>query len=114
MIALLALGLGALLAIVRRPRLHPRGPADRVPIAPELARVLRDVERHWTRAGHPRPAWRGLREHLDVLPEGALTADARAVSRRVVEAVYESAFAGRPPAPGALDVLSAASRGLSG
>jgi transglutaminase-like putative cysteine protease len=74
----------------------------------ELEGLLSAVERHWERRGRPRPASRGLREHLDGLPSGTLTPAARQASEDVVEACYRSAFGGRPPSPDTVGALRAA------
>jgi hypothetical protein len=74
----------------------------------ELERLLAAVERHWERQGRPRPATRGLREHLEGLPPGLLTPSAREASAEVVDACYRSAFGARPPSASRVDELRAA------
>jgi transglutaminase-like putative cysteine protease len=74
-----------------RPLPHPS------PASPELRALLQRLDRHWTRAGVPRPPSRGPLEHLQRLPPAALPAPALDTSRRVVDAYYQAAFAGRPP-----------------
>jgi transglutaminase-like putative cysteine protease len=89
----------ALLALVplalriRRGRAWAPDPPARV-VAPALAGALRRVEAHWERRGRPRPAARGLVEHLDGLPVGLLDRDSEAVCRRVVGSYYAAAFGG--------------------
>jgi hypothetical protein len=78
---------------VRRPRAssvlaHESVPAD-------LRAALGRIEKHWARCGRPRPPYRGLREHLDAIPDGTLSPKARATSLRVVEAYYGTSFGGR-------------------
>ena len=98
--------LGILLLVLRRRRtVRSLAPREAVALAPELAAALRRIEQCWARAGTRRPPSRGLREHLDGLPERALSADLRALSERVVYAVYDSAYAGRPPGPADLRAL---------
>ena len=71
----------------------------------ELRELLRTTERHWAGRGRPRPPSRGLREHLDSMPSEALSAEARAASERVVEAVYRAAYGeAAPPAGGLADL----------
>jgi len=76
-----------------------RSPAPAAPgrvVAPALAGALRRVEAHWARRGRPRPAARGLFEHLDGLPAGLLDRDSETVCRRVVGSYYAAAFGGLP------------------
>lgn len=101
-----AAALAVLLVVLRRRRAaSPHVPREAAAIAPELSAALRRVEAVWARAGVPRPPSRGLREHLDGLAERALSAELRALSERVVRAVYDSAYAGRPPLPAELRAL---------
>jgi transglutaminase-like putative cysteine protease len=113
-VAALGVTLAVMFALARRRRTRPRPKVDRLRarLEPDLARALQRVERHWTRAGQPRPSSRGLVEHLAAMPEDALSAEARALSRQVVDAVYASAFAGRPPAPAEVASLDASTRAL--
>jgi len=112
-LSIAALAIGVALVIARRRPAARRDARRRsVAIAPELAAALRRIERCWARAGSPRPPARGLLEHLEDVPPHALSAEERALSERVVRAVYESAFAGRPPGPADLEVLAAAVRSL--
>jgi hypothetical protein len=74
----------------------------------ELGTLLSTVEQHWTRQGRPRPPSRGLREHLEGLPNGVLTPSAREASDLVVDACYRAAFGGRLPSPEAVDALRTA------
>jgi hypothetical protein len=82
--------------------------ARRSALPGELGTLLSRVEQHWARQGRPRPPSRGLREHLDGLPDGVLTPSAREASALVVDACYRAAFGGRLPSPGAVDALRAA------
>ncbi len=96
-------------ALLLRLRSQRRARLDRRAALPgELATLLSTVERHWARQGRARPPSRGLREHLDGLPEGVLTPSAREASAAVVDACYRSAFAGRPPSPETVDDLRSA------
>jgi protein-glutamine gamma-glutamyltransferase len=95
---------GALLALlplallrIRRGRARPTTPAVARGVAPALAGALRRVEAHWERRGRPRPAARGLSEHLDGMPVGLLDRDSEAVCRRVVLSYYGAAFGGLTP-----------------
>ena len=74
----------------------------------ELDGLLSTVERHWARRGRGRPPAVGLREHLDHLPAGVLTARERAASAEVVDACYRAAFGGRPPSADEVETLRAA------
>jgi transglutaminase-like putative cysteine protease len=105
---LLAVALALALLLLALRRRGRRAPPSREPIAlaPELAAALRGVERLWARAGRPRPRSSGLQEHLDSLPRQALPDDLRALSERVVRAVYDSAYAGRPPVADELRALA--------
>jgi Transglutaminase-like superfamily/TgpA N-terminal domain len=109
-----ALAAAAILLVVLRMRRSVRrlAPGEPIAIAPELAAALQRVEQAWARAGSPRPPSRGLLEHLDGLPPRALPAELHALSERVVQAVYEAAFAGRPPLPADLRALSDQARAL--
>jgi protein-glutamine gamma-glutamyltransferase len=108
---------GALLALVplalriRRGRAPAPARRGRV-MAPALAGALRRVEAHWERRGRPRPAARGLVEHLDALPAGLLDADSEAVCRRVVASYYAAAFGGRGPSDDELARLDRDARTL--
>jgi hypothetical protein len=86
----------------RRPHLEP---TDLPPVGVELRALLRRLDRHWARAGVPRPAARGLLEHLDRIPPGRLSPGAAAWSRKVVSAYYAAAFAGRLTATEELEAL---------
>jgi diadenosine tetraphosphatase ApaH/serine/threonine PP2A family protein phosphatase len=70
------------------------------------------VEAHWERRGRPRPAARGLVEHLDLLPAGLLDRDGEAVCRRVVGSYYAAAFGGLAPSDDELDRLDRDARTL--
>jgi hypothetical protein len=90
----------------RRREDHGPGPESaRVPS--ELRNLLRLVERHWSRRGHARPPSSGLREHIESLPEGALSPAARAVSAAVVDSYYRTSFGSEAPSMGDLKSLSA-------
>jgi protein-glutamine gamma-glutamyltransferase len=109
---LLALGFAAprLIARVRgwikRRRLRLRAEAGRALVPPGLRALLGSTERLWERSGWPRPASRGLREHLSSIPAGALPPDSRSISEAVVDAYYRAAFGGRSPSTDDLATLS--------
>ena len=95
----------------RRPRVssvlaHEAVPAD-------LSAALGRVEKHWARCGRPRPPSRGLREHLDAIPDGSLSPTARETSARVVDAYYGTSFGGRAPSGEVLAELRRATKDLS-
>lgn len=108
-IAVLSLAIAAAV-VQRRRRPFARTPraGSRTPMAPELAAALRRIERHWARSGNARPPSRGLLEHLEALPAGALTAEVLLLSRQVIDAVHETAFGERTLAPADLEALAAA------
>jgi transglutaminase-like putative cysteine protease len=78
----------------------------------ELGRLLSVVEGHWARQGQPRPAARGLHEHLESLPPERLTPAQRQASAAIIAACYRSAYGGRLPPPEELDDLRAAATRL--
>lgn len=95
----------------RRPRASPARAYQPVPA--DLKTALGRVEKHWARCGRPRPASRGLREHLEAIPESTLSPDAREASARVVETYYRTAFGGRVPSGDELAELRRATQALS-
>jgi transglutaminase-like putative cysteine protease len=97
---------------VRRGRARPTAPAVAGEVSPALAGALRRVEACWDRRGRPRPATRGLVEHLDGLPVGLLDRDSEAVCRRVVLSYYGAAFGGLTPSADELLDLDRAARAL--
>jgi transglutaminase-like putative cysteine protease len=105
------LGLVPLALRIRRGRPPAAGAPGRA-VAPALADALRRVEAHWERRGRPRPAARGLVEHLDLLPAGLLDRDGEAVCRRVVGSYYAAAFGGLAPSDDELDRLDRDARTL--
>ena len=74
--------------------------------SPELRALLQRLERLWARAGVARPPSRALLEHVQRLPASTLPASAIDTSRRVADAYYQAAFAGRPPDPAAIEQLA--------
>jgi hypothetical protein len=78
----------------------------------EIGRLLSILERHWARQGWPRPAARGLQEHLEALPRERLSPARREASAAIVAACYRSAYGGRLPSPEELDDLRAAATRL--
>jgi transglutaminase-like putative cysteine protease len=70
---------------------------DAPAVPPELRALLRRLERHWARAGVARPPASALLEHVQRLPASALPPPAVDTSRRIADAYYEAAFAGRMP-----------------
>jgi transglutaminase-like putative cysteine protease len=74
----------------------------------DLGRLLVSVEGQWARQGRPRPPARGLQEHLESLPQGALTSAQRAACAQIIAACYRSAYGGRLPSAEELDDLRAA------
>jgi hypothetical protein len=54
----------------------------------ELRDLLRRMERRWARSGRPRPAARGLREHLEALPTDSLGPGEREAAARLIAAYY--------------------------
>ena len=107
--AAVALVVGGVLWLRRRRR-RTRGvgrPRDEAtPVPPELRALLQRLERHWARAGVARPPSRALLEHVQRLPASTLPASAIDTSRRVADAYYQAAFAGRPPDPAAIQQLA--------
>ncbi len=95
----------------RRPRASR--PLAHKPVPADLSAALGRVEKHWARCGRPRPPSRGLREHLDAIPDGTLSPNARETSARVVEAYYGTSFGGRTPIGEELAELRRATRDLS-
>jgi transglutaminase-like putative cysteine protease len=96
LLAAALLALGPLAVRIRRGRVPAPAVGGRE-VVPALSGALRRVESHWQRRGRPRPAGRGLLEHLDALPPGLLDRDVEAVCRRVVESYYAAAFGGLAP-----------------
>ncbi len=78
-------------------RRRPKGPNAAGTIAaelpPELAELLRGLDRHWKRSGHPRPPSRAPLEHLLGLPEAARS------GRELVDALYRCRYGGQAPTP---------------
>jgi hypothetical protein len=92
----------------RRRRGGPPTAATEAPLVPpELGALLQRLERHWASAGVARPPARALVEHLERLPASPMTPAALDASRRVVDAYYLAAFAGRPPETDAVARLAA-------
>jgi hypothetical protein len=108
--------LSAVLVVLALVRLRPRPDSpverERARMAPELEAALARIEEDWAHAGRPRPPSRGLREHLDLMPAQALSAELRGASERVVQAVYRAVFAGRPPLPAEARALDEEVRSL--
>jgi transglutaminase-like putative cysteine protease len=73
----------------------------------ELGRLLSTVESHWRRQGRPRPAARGLYEHLATLSPDRVTPAQREASAAIIAACYRAAYGGRPPSAAELDDLRA-------
>jgi protein-glutamine gamma-glutamyltransferase len=92
-LALIAVGLRRLLRRALRSHAEEE-PAS--PLAPELAALLAALDAAWAASGHRRPASRGLRDHLEALPEQALDAPLRVAALRAVDAFYAARFGGRP------------------
>jgi transglutaminase-like putative cysteine protease len=92
----LALLVSGLRRLLRRGRHEREGVAAAESLPPELATLLAALDGAWAGCGQRRPASRGLREHLEALPEGALDAPLRAASLEAVEALYGARFGGRP------------------
>ncbi|MET0555810.1 MAG: transglutaminaseTgpA domain-containing protein [Vicinamibacteria bacterium] len=112
------LAVGALLALlplalrIRSGRRRPAAPVAARVASPALAGALQRVEAHWERRGRPRPAARGLIEHLDGLPVGLLDPDSEAVCRRVVLSYYDATFGGLAPSADVLADLDRDARAL--
>lgn len=90
----------ALVAVVvwlwrRRRRITPALRSAYGPLRPELLGLVRRVDRGCAQAGAPRPATRGLLEHLERLPATARSPEWRAAAREAAQAVYAEAFGGR-------------------
>jgi hypothetical protein len=103
----LAVGIGLWLRrLRRRTRGVGRARDEATAVSPELRALLQRLERHWARAGVARPPARALLEHVQQLSASALPASAIDTSRRVADAYYQAAFAGRPPDPAAIEQLA--------
>jgi hypothetical protein len=86
----------------RRRRMAVRGGGPALPA--DLRALLRDLERRWAAAGHPRPRGRGLLEHARALATGTapgapLPTTLAALGPPVVEAYYRARFGGEAPDP---------------
>jgi hypothetical protein len=75
----------------------PAGGQDLTVVPGELRAILRSIESRWARAGWPRPAIKGLREHLDGLPADALPPEVRDLSSRVLSVYYRARFGAQAP-----------------
>ena len=56
--------------------------------------LLEVLKRCWEEVGFPRPASRGLLEHLESIPQEKVSAEFRDLSRRFVDAYYRVSFGG--------------------
>jgi hypothetical protein len=77
----------------RRARVSDVAHTERLP--PELAGLLSALDAAWADSGHRRPAWRGLRDHLEALPAGSLDATLNAACADAADAFYRARFGGR-------------------
>jgi hypothetical protein len=88
-----------------RARRRPEAARDGGPaVPPDLRALLRELERRWAAAGHPRPRGRGLLEHARALATGKgqgapPPAPLAALGPPVVEAYYRARFGGETPDP---------------
>jgi len=99
-----------LLARRGRKRRRPLGHGDGVP--EDLAAALDELERAWTSAGQPRPAWRGLREHAlrDATSAGPRPLPSSAAAAALVDAYYRTRYGGQFPSAGEIERLRDALR----
>ena len=105
-VALVVGGVFWLRRLRRRTRAVGRARDEATAVPPELRALLQRLERQWARAGVARPPSRALLEHVQRLSASALPAAAVDTSRRVADAYYQAAFAGRPPGRAAIEQLA--------
>ncbi len=102
--AALRWGRPLLRGLLRRGASHE--PAAHEAVPPGLRELVDHLERTWVRCGRPRSPGRGLREHLEGLPDEALSPRGRALGARVIDCYYGALFGGRQPGPGELESLT--------
>ena len=68
--------------------------SDGAAVPPELAVLLRQLDREWARAGVARPPWRAPLEHLQTIPPEKLAPAVSAAAPQVIDCFYRAAFGG--------------------
>ena len=95
---LVLVALAALAVTWWRRRRHGPRPrhAPAAPLRPELLALVRRFDQACARVGAPRPAARGLLEHLERLPATAGSPAWRDAAREAAQAIYAETYGGRP------------------